>query len=279
MEDRIKNDPLRVPTVHEIVNRSNSVLIAEKPIAEKPTPEEIKALVDQIHDEFNTAGDKLLVEAKDLLKSLSEKNLEKGQLLASLGFNATPQAKEAAQDLVKKKEAEELAALIVDYHFKYPNNKFITEEKVQEICEKYNLVCGNVGLYKGFVPAKNLKEIADFKLKQEDEVYVRNQPGLFGFNTYILSRKEMEEYASNGLKDRTMTEIALQGSIQRVGFEICAPIADMDTTGKVQQGHRLVDAPKAWDPVVLQPLMRGALIVTAWGDEASDPIVVNEKMN
>lgn len=33
------------------------------------------------------------------------------------------------------------------------------------------------------------------------------------------------------------------------------------------------------DPVVLYPVREGYLIVTAWGDEASDPDVVNEVNN
>jgi len=33
------------------------------------------------------------------------------------------------------------------------------------------------------------------------------------------------------------------------------------------------------DPVVLYPVEKGYIIVTAWGDEASDPLVANEQMN
>ena len=33
------------------------------------------------------------------------------------------------------------------------------------------------------------------------------------------------------------------------------------------------------DPVVLQPVRYGFLIVTAWGDEASDEMVVNPRNN
>lgn len=33
------------------------------------------------------------------------------------------------------------------------------------------------------------------------------------------------------------------------------------------------------DPVVLQPVKGGYLILTAWGDEASDPLVVNQNFN
>lgn len=33
------------------------------------------------------------------------------------------------------------------------------------------------------------------------------------------------------------------------------------------------------DPVVLKPIKGGYLILTAWGDEASDELVVNQKFN
>ena len=51
----------------------------------------------------------------------------------------------------------------------------------------------------------------------------------------------------------------------------------MDTTGMKLYGHLL--RKHIPDPVVLQPVKGGYLIITAWGDEASDEIVVNQKMN
>jgi len=33
------------------------------------------------------------------------------------------------------------------------------------------------------------------------------------------------------------------------------------------------------DPVVLQPVTGGNLIICAWGPEASDPLIVNERDN
>ena len=41
-------------------------------------------------------------------------------------------------------------------------------------------------------------------------------------------------------------------------------------------GYKIQNIP---DPVVLQPVCGGYLIVCAWGDEASDEIVVNQQMN
>lgn len=66
---------------------------------------------------------------------------------------------------------------------------------------------------------------------------------------------------------------------EQPAFKICAPKQDFDTRGFViQEGYKLV-----YDPIVLQPVskegMEGCLIVTAWGDEASDESVKNPISN
>ena len=48
---------------------------------------------------------------------------------------------------------------------------------------------------------------------------------------------------------------------------------------KVGNMFHLVKTVNIPDPVVLQPVCGGYLIVCAWGDEASDEIVVNQQMN
>ena len=58
---------------------------------------------------------------------------------------------------------------------------------------------------------------------------------------------------------------------------IAAQEEDFDTRGMYVKGHKLeMSIP---DPIVLQPVKGGYLIVTAWGDEASDAAVVNEIKN
>jgi hypothetical protein len=65
-------------------------------------------------------------------------------------------------------------------------------------------------------------------------------------------------------------------------LEIAAPASDFDTTGMELKNFKLspIEFP---DPIVLQPVFfegsKHYLIVTAWGLEASDEMVVNEKMN
>ncbi len=62
---------------------------------------------------------------------------------------------------------------------------------------------------------------------------------------------------------------------------ICAPKNDMELSGLEQIGNFFMSATKKTypDPVVLQPCKGGYLIICAWGDEASDEMVVNPKDN
>ena len=136
----------------------------------------------------------------------------------------------------------EQTSKVVDYYArKYPLYKFITPEQTMTIAEKYNLILGDVSDFVGFVPDKNLKEIERFKCDDKDKE-INTSP--FAPNTYAE-------------------------------LQICAPQKDFDTTGKVVRNRKLMIE----DPIVLQPVKYGYLILTAWGDEASDPIVVNKINN
>lgn len=59
---------------------------------------------------------------------------------------------------------------------------------------------------------------------------------------------------------------------------ICAPLKDMilDSNEKVENNRIVKSYP---DPIVLNRVIGGNLIISKWGDEASDPIVQNEKLN
>jgi hypothetical protein len=54
------------------------------------------------------------------------------------------------------------------WRLKYPQNNFVTERQVEQICKKYNLVVGPSILFTGNIPAKNQREIDAFKLKNTD---------------------------------------------------------------------------------------------------------------
>jgi hypothetical protein len=124
----------------------------------------------EIHHEFFTAADKLVSEANVILENAAKQDITKVSRLEKFGFKQANQVTELKPLIEAAKLSEEQLQLLKDYSMKYPNNKFITEEQVKAICYKYNLVCGVVGRYKGFVPEKNLKQIEDFKLRKEDEL-------------------------------------------------------------------------------------------------------------
>lgn len=249
-----------------------------EPKAEKMYPKEVL----EIHHEFETASIKLLEEAQKALKKASSAPVQKISRLLALGFKQANQVTDVTPILEKAELSKEQIKLIQYYQQNYPLNKFITEEQVKEICYKYNLVCGDVERFKGFVPEKNLQEIERFKLKKADKSYKLK------YGSSIYSKKDWD--AKFSLENRKPGGISLGGMLKYddveetdiediLTLQICAPVKDMDISGlELIEGYKLekIHIP---DPVVLQPVVGGYLILTAWGDEASDPIVVNEILN
>lgn len=280
------------------------IIVSDKPVSKKVYPK----VVEDIHNEFFTAGDNILQEATCLLKELETKDLAKGKRLAALGFGKTREAVVAVETENKLATTKEIADLVMYYRINYPNNKFITEEQVKAICEKYGLVCGETNMYKGFVPESKLSLIEKFKLKKQDEsqywfeITESNNGDNVKLPLSFISDKDLSERGINyfdgrnnlnyfyikgvfGDSDLCKPEVCeLFNGLQFVkatmvdkSLRICAPLKDMEIPqGKEVKGYKIQDIP---DPVVLQPVRGGYLIVCAWGDEASDEIVVNEINN
>jgi hypothetical protein len=191
------------------------------------------------------AGDKLLKTANDLLDVLSIPNQEKVAQLKQLGFHQTKQVTETHETQKKINEQKKISDAISAFRVEYPNYKYITVEIAEKICDKYNLVLGSVERFKGFVPQKNVDEILKFFEMYPKEASYSKQP---------------------------------------VPLAICAPLKDMDMKGMHLEGSKMVKDVPVPDPVVLLPKNHpngtsGYLILTAWGDEASDPLVVNQNNN
>lgn len=235
--------------------------------------ESVKEVIEQIHSEFNNAGEELLKEANEILSG--KFCSEKADRLEKMGFTSTKEVVEIKEKKAKKELSESIISFVQYYRFNYPNYKFITEDMVEQICKKYGLVCGGISKYKGFVPVHNLKHIEDFKLRPEDLLYGRV------FDTFrwredrvdIITKEQYDELNNRnkgfGLRSIYRTVIIDE-------LKICAPIKDMNTDGMRLSGWKLIDIP---DPVVLKQVAGGYLILTAWGDEAADPLVVNQINN
>lgn len=251
---------------------NKEAIISELPVlASKMYPKEVL----EIHHEFNTAADKLLEEAQAIINKGSTKNVNKVNRLESLGFKQANEVSELKPLLHQVKLSKEQIEFVNYYKREYPFNKFITEEQVKAICHKYNLVCGNVGIFKGFVPEKNLREIENFKLKEKDFIEYYCWSGEWDTITTFKNRyNKHDSYFDDARRDNDKWKYQ-----KRAGsLKICAPIKDMDISNlELKDGYKLEK--HVPDPVVLQPVNGGYLIITAWGDEASDPLVVNEINN
>ena len=121
--------------------------------------QEYPKVVEEIHNEFFQASENLLIEAGNILEKSKTKVIDKGLRLLKLGFKKTSQSTEAEEVKTSLELSVQDKEYVFHYRKNYPFQKFITEAQVQRICFKYNLVCGNVELFKGFVPEKNLIHI------------------------------------------------------------------------------------------------------------------------
>lgn len=245
-----------------------------------------KVVIEEIHNAFDNAGERLLNEAKGILAKGF--NADKGERLKKLGFIKAKDAVEAAAKIKEQKEKEELATLIEYYQTFYPNNKFITEKEVEKICKKYGLLCGEVRYYIGDVPDKNVSEIANFNLREED--CTKHTCGWYkyeyngGMRGYHLpSKKGDGSYGWINSDWRRGDRLHIVDESQEAHFEkpefsICASVKDFDMNQmRVTEGYKLEQ--NIPDPIVLQPVKGGYLIVSKWGLESEDETLVNEKMN
>ena len=98
--------------------------LIKKALTPKPSKEQMQSIIEGIHNEFDTAGEKLLNEAKAILAKQLPTN--KGERLKQLGFSAAESAVKFDEISKERKEKEELANLIEYYQTWYPSYKFIT---------------------------------------------------------------------------------------------------------------------------------------------------------
>lgn len=311
---------------------------------EQKTP---NTIVKEIHNSFSSAEQELVEEAKKVLeKAEDEDRVERSKKLASMGFGNAEPVKELSEERIRR--AENLQFMKERYKRIAPQYKFITHEKVIEICDKYDIVIGPSTRYTGDIPEENQQDILNFTIADEsfleaidEEVQdftwdsskqLDMKPSEMSTNHLVnsikmLSRK-LSGYTSNtGEKFRAIrafvyelstrgeqTEIdlcreyfqdkaGLAGTEDKVNklfstdmmthFYVAADVGSFDQEGMVIEGVELKseetssktveDLEREWfqhyDPIVLAKVDAGYLIVTAWGVEASDPDVHNEKLN
>ena len=175
-------------------------------------------LVQEIHDAFDNAQDVLLEEAREIISKNKVRDTDHVKRMAELGFVNSKVVQEASKKLKKAVETAEQAEVVLHYRETYPFLKFLTEEKLDEICEKYKLIHAPVGNYVEDVPEKNLKEIAEAQpLKPGDEpviVHVARFKGKHGSKSEREAikqfRAEVGSYLSNAEAREELRRIGLE---------------------------------------------------------------------
>lgn len=266
----------------QVDNVGNRVVYSSKAPFDRT---EMNKIVEEIHETFFTEVDRLLADAKILRSTHSDKEdlLERKSNLEKLGFGSAKPVVEGSDEFNRLRQIkndnvkrENLVNTIEYFSFKYPMYKFITEESVEMICKKYNLMYSEVSNYIGDVPDKNINDMLNFSIKDEDACYGSRAPYSSQFiNVGYDSYTQREGQTGSGTWHPNGYYTI------KLPFEICAPMIDFKDD-LVTKGHKLENAP-ILDPIVLQPVYHNNkkhyLIVTAWGIEAEDPLVMNANLN
>ncbi len=259
------------------------------------------ALVEEIHAEFDSAQDRLLKRAYQLLSVETSPTELTGKKLLELGFINTPQAAAYTKKNAAIRLSKKTAELIQRYMINYPTLKFITEEELERICKKYSLIFAPVSAYIGEVPAKNVHEISCAPpLKMGDEA---GDKCLFFYDedfTDLVTeaqKKEIEAGIPCDLRYSTASSVSNNKILQeyfglnhdfcrynnigrsfktynRDGLFIAAPVREFNLKGFTSFtdfGYATQSVIKVDDPVVFRYVKGGIQILSKWGPEAMDP--------
>ena len=180
-------------------------------------------LVAEIHDEFYSADERLLQEAKNLLANPKVNKAIYAERLNKIGFGASKPVKEALEIVEAHGKAGEIIKKIEYFRVWYPSNKFITEDEVKKICEKYGLLLGDAQNYIGDVPEKNLTEIEKFSLRKEDWT---EKALSYGFRSFTL------DMFSGLFNDPMLGHVSIQSRRSGVLFLLVASIFTGCSSGR-----------------------------------------------
>lgn len=258
-------------------------------IFKKQNQKTTSELVKEIHTNFYTEVDRLLIDAKNVgsVETEYQHLIDKSKRLERLGFKNSKEVNDARVEIKRldnirneNKKKENVIKAINYFSIKYPQYKFITEESVKTICEKYGLIYGDVSKYKGSVPDKNLVHIEKFNIENVDKCFDMNYRSSYSNSHTPISYDYYIRYRNS---DNGISFSNGRNYYTECPLEIAAPESDFDTSGMEIKNSKLSKIFVAPDPVVLQPVFfndtKYYLIVTAWGDEAEDEKVVNHIMN
>ena len=247
-----------------------------------PTLAENLALIRQIHLDFYNQENQLkqdlptLIKEQKQLVDSSASAAVKYSKLQSLGFNQS----KTTQSLQKVMEDNEEYAKVLRnmevtlkalnfFKQAYPDCKFLTPNQVVKLCKKYGFVCGPVTFYTGMIPDENMAELMEKVQHISDSVKFGTLTHPRFFNN---AKRSNGEYRSASNYDGNSAPLEIIAPLKEFDLESLAFKDQYFLEEKIKPIPIVAD-----DPIVLQPVVYDGykyyLIMTAWGDEANDPLV------
>ena len=179
--------------------------------------------------------------------------------------------------------------LLSEYNEKYLGQyKFILHPQLERVCEKYNLYLRELKYYIGDIPVKNINDISKFEVCIEDlflksrdgVVRDRHSYGLVATNATTRISSGNLRYANLGKLCSIFPEVKRKLKIACVR-ELLHPEAFARSESRIidNSGERPPLFEVDLDPIILIEVNGGYIIITAWGDEANDELVVNQNHN
>jgi hypothetical protein len=287
----------------------NMNLLRNKFKTSKPKTEQ--EIIQEIHDSFDTAQDKLLAQAKEIIGQFeSDDNIQKADRLKDLGFISSKAVIEGEKNKSKLIASKKDAELVEYYKRTYPFQKFLKEEQLNAICEKYGLIYAPVARFVEDVPLKNLNDIEMARpLRYEDQV--KNKYFVQVHETWHDLPKDLKKilndgfYVDEGFRPNdgnvlhyakthggykgnysgwTIATGSGAASVTEEGYNglfIAAPENHFDLEGAKSKGLGFFNTKKTniKDPIVFRYVKGGIQVITKWGLEAEDPELQVDIMN
>jgi hypothetical protein len=260
-------------------------------------------LIFEIHHEFDTASEKLLDLATKAKQQIKEDS--KAERLKKLGFTKLPRVLENDKNKNLLKDLNGNMELVENYLQRYPFQKFITEDQLNQICKKYHLIYAPVSRYLKDVPEKNLKEIETAPKLQKDDIVgyrhhisyhsdlnnktTRSQKKKYRKGITFDSMDSTVEYPSSTFTNLTGLNCNQYNSsgwkIQTTCLKdlfIAAPKSHFDLKGFKKTSpfsFNFVTTVITKDPIVFRYVKGGIQVLSKWGLEANDEELVNSVEN
>lgn len=202
---------------------------------------------------------------------------DKADFLSGIGFKNSIAAK-LYSAIVQNKDIVKIYA--ERYLGQY---KFILKPQLERVCEKYNLFVRDTEFFLGDIPEKNIRDMMNFSIFVNDlpeRLQTRYNQWLWEFQkhnfNFDLCKQLQVKIPINLFPAIGINSLITIAAVKSLFDEK----AFAKSQARILNNTELIAKYQVeLDPIVLCETKHGYIIITAWGDEANDELVVNQNYN